>query len=368
MNILLLTTHMNLGGIGIYLFSLALGLAQRGHKVVVVSCGGDLVGKLEAAGAKHIRVDLKTKSVLSPKLFKAREQIEKIIKEEKIEIIHAHTRVTQVLAQLIYKKLQTPFITTCHGFFKARLSRKLFPCWGSHCVAVSEAVREHLVNDLRLKKEKVTVVHNGIEIDKFSPEKFNREEKEKIKSEYGLKPKALVIGTVARLSSVKGQKYLIQAMPLVLQECPGAQLILVGDGPEKEYLTKLARELKIERSVIFASSTFDTSRPLAVMDVFVFPSVMEGLGLAIIEAQSMGLAVVASDVGGIYTLVKDGVNGFLVEPGKYQLLAEKISQLLKRPDLTKQLGACGRKQAQAEFNLDKMCSGIEAVYQKVLAR
>ena len=368
MKILLLTTHMNLGGIGVYVLSLAKGLAQRAHQVFVASSGGDLVAPLESFGVRHVTINIKTKSELSPKVIFAQRQIANIIKEGNIELIHAHTRVTQVLAHLVSKRLGMPFITTCHGFFKPRLFRKIFPCWGDRCIAISEAVREHLVNDLGAKKEKVTVVHNGVEIERFSPNRFTQAQKDKFKNNYGLRPNAPVIGTVARLSSVKGQCYLILAMKGILKLKPQVQLLLVGNGPEKDRLVEQAKELEIENSVFFSPATLDTSVPLSVMDIFVFPSLMEGLGLAIIEAQAMGLPVVASNVGGIYSLVKDKDNGFLVRPKEPEALEAAILSLLEDRRLAQELGRRGKEQARRKFGLEQMVESIEQVYKDILEK
>ncbi|NQS99848.1 MAG: glycosyltransferase family 4 protein [Candidatus Omnitrophica bacterium] len=364
MKILLLSTHFNLGGIGIYMFSLAKGLVQKGHTVFIASCGGDLVAKLESIGARHFVIDIKTKSEISPKVFFARPVLSRIIKENDIEIIHAHTRVTQVLAEAVAKSTGTPFVTTCHGFFKPRLFRRIFPCWGQTCIAISEAVREHLVNDLRFKKEAIVVVHNGIELNRFSPDKFSQQQKDQSRSGYGLKLNAPLIGTVARFSSVKGQCFLISAMKEVVRQVPEAQLLLVGEGPEKEALVSQVGELKLEDNVFFGSATMDTTVPLSIMDIFVFPSLNEGLGLAIIEAQAMELAVIASDVGGIYTVVQDGVNGLLVHPGDPHELAEAIFKLLNNKKLAQELARQGREQALRRFDLDQMVDGIEQVYLK----
>lgn len=368
MRILLLTTHLNLGGIGVYVLSLAKGLAQKGHQVFVASGGGDLVALLESFGVNHLAIDIRTKSVISPKVILARKQITRIIKGKNIEIIHAHTRVTQVLAHLVSKKTGTPFATTCHGFFKRRIFRRIFPCWGSRSIAISEAVREHLVNDFGVRKENIAVVHNGVEIEKFSPGKFSQAQRDELGRNYGLKSARPVIGTVARLSSVKGQRYLILAMKRILKDNPAAQLLLVGDGPEKGRLVEQVEELGIEDKVFFCPSTLDTSAPLSIMEVFVLPSLLEGLGLAIIEAQAMGLPVVATDVGGIYTLVKDGVNGFLVHPKEPDALAEAILKLLRDKKLAERFGAQARIQAGRQFSLEQMVEGIERVYKDILKK
>ncbi|MBN3039332.1 MAG: glycosyltransferase family 4 protein [Candidatus Omnitrophica bacterium] len=368
MKILLLTTHLNLGGIGMYVLLLAKGLANKGHRVLVASSGGELADSLASCSVEHVKINVKTKSEVNPKLLAVLSRLTKIVLENKIDMLHAHTRVTQVLAQLLSQKTKVPYVTTCHGFFKPRAFRKAFPCWGRHCIAISEAVREHLVNDLKVKKECVSVVHNGVEIERFSREKVDQEQKGRFKKDFGLDGGAVVIGTIARLSSIKGQCYLISAMKLILEQEPKARLLLVGDGPEKERLLAQVKELGIESSVSFSPSTFDTSIPLSCMDVFVFPSLLEGLGLAIIEAQAMGLPIVASDVGGVYTLVKDGINGFLVRPQEPQGIADAVLKLIRDKELAKRFGQQGKHQVEESFNLSQMVDGIEQVYERMVAK
>ncbi|MFH1045844.1 MAG: glycosyltransferase family 4 protein [Candidatus Omnitrophota bacterium] len=365
MRILLLTTHLNLGGIAVYVSSLAKGLVRKGHRVIVVSSGGDLVSTLAAGGVTHITVDLQTKSELHPKLLAAFVQLGAIIRQNKIEVLHAHTRVTQVLAQVLSRKLTVAYVATCHGFFKPRLWRKLWPCWGERSIAISQAVEEHLINDFRIPKDRVVIVHNGVEIEKFSAQRYNRQQKDTSKSELGLRPDAPVIGSIGRLSSVKGQRYLLLALPRILAEFPRAQLLLVGDGPERKPLQELVKELGIGQNVIFSPATPDTSKALACIDVFVLPSLMEGLGLAIIEAQAMGLAVVASKVGGIGSLIKDGENGLLVKPRDPLALAQAILRLLHDNALAATLGRAAAQQAREKFTLAQMVDGIERVYQEI---
>lgn len=368
MKILLLTTHLNLGGIGIYLLCLAEGLVQRGHQVWVASSGGDLVTAVQSCGAQHLQLDIKTKSVISIKVLRAVKQVTKVVQEQQIEIIHGHTRVTQVVAHLVARRLGLPYVTTCHGFFKPRIFRRIFPCWGNYCIAISEAVRSHLVHDLGVRKENIAVVHNGVKLAKFNPDKFSPEQKLRFRQDYGLHAQAPVIGSIARLSSVKGQSFLIAAMKRIIKVNPSVQLLLVGDGPEMEKLQAQVKQLRLDEHVFFAPATLDTSVPLSIIDIFVFPSILEGLGLAIIEAQAMALPVVASDVGGIYTLVKDKQNGFLVQAKDSQGIAQAILKLLKDEKLRTEFGRRAQQQVKAQFSLKQMCSGVEKVYQKALGQ
>ena len=129
MKILLLTSHLNFGGISIYTFSLAKGLKDKGNDVLVGSSGGDLVPQLLNIGIRHIKIPVNTKSEIGPKAMLSVFKLRKILKEEKVELIHAQTRVTQVVASNLSRFFKIPYVTTCHGFFKPHGGRLIFPCW-----------------------------------------------------------------------------------------------------------------------------------------------------------------------------------------------------------------------------------------------
>ena len=167
MNISFITTHLNIGGIAVYTTSLAKALVEKGHRVTVFSSGGDMVADSIKDNVIHKKIDIKTKSELSPKLWLNLSRLKKVIADEKPDIIHAQTRVAQVLAALVSEKINVPFVSTCHGFFKKRLSRKLFGCWGSGVIAISEAVKNHLMTDFGVPEDKITLIHNGIDVNKF---------------------------------------------------------------------------------------------------------------------------------------------------------------------------------------------------------
>jgi len=128
------------------------------------------------------------------------------------------------------KFIGVPHISTCHGFFKKRFFRKVFPCWGQRVIAISEPVKNHLINDFKVKEDKIVVIHNGIDVNRFSEPRS--EKREPIKRNLGL-GEGPVIGIVARLSDVKGHVYLIGAMRNVINEVPQAQLVIVGEGKMK---------------------------------------------------------------------------------------------------------------------------------------
>jgi len=363
MNILLLTTHLNIGGISSYLLSLCKGLKAKGHQVYLASSGGELAETFRALGVEFIPIPIKTKAEVHPKILFSFFKLAKLVKVEKIDVIHANTRVTQVLACLLSANTHQPFISTCHGFFKRRFSRRLFPCWGKKVIAISESVKEHLINDFRLEEKYITVVHNGIDVERFMSQS-HKVTKSQVKEKLGLKT-GPVVGIIARLSDVKGHSYLIEAMKLVLEKIPQAQLLIVGSGKMLDGLSRLTADLEIGESVKFIPSVSDTSEVLPVMDVFVMPSLNEGLGLGLMEAMSCGIAVVGSYVGGIKALIQDGHTGLLVRPKEVKELAEAIILLLRDEEKRRSLGKNAQIFISSNFSIPKMADETAWVYEVV---
>jgi len=363
MNILYLANHLNIGGITSYLLNLATGLKQRGHNIFIASSGGDLLTKFTEKGITFVPIPIRTKKEVSPKILLSTWKLSKFIKDNAIDIVHSNSRTTQVLGCLLERRTKAAHIFTCHGFFKNRLSRKLFPCWGQAIIAISEQVREHLINNLFADEKDIFVIHNGIDVDKFRVQ--SSEFRVQIKKNLGLGD-GPVVGIVARLSDVKGHIYLIKAMRNVLEGIPQAQLLIVGAGKLKEELTEAVKSLGIEKSVFFINEVKDTRNVLSAMDLFVMPSLKEGLGLALMEAMAFGLPVIGSDIGGIRSLIKSGVNGLLVEPADVASLSESIIRLLVNPGKAKSLGEAAGIFINENFSQEKMVVQTQALYSRCL--
>lgn len=366
MNILLLTTRLNLGGIGVYTTSLASALKKKGQKVIVASSGGRLTDELKKNNIEHINLAIDTSADIGPHTLAAYLRLSSLIRERGIQVVHAQTRVTQVIAHLLHKREKIAFISTCHGFFKRRWFRRLLPCWGERVIAISDAVREHLVNDMGVSKDKIRIIYNGIDTERFS-RALSFGEKSLIRNQFGLREDP-AIGMISRLSEIKGHKYLFGAFARILPKFPGLQLLVIGDGPPgylKE-LKRLAEGLGIEDKILFHEACQDTSIPLSVLDVFCMPSLQEGLGLSIIEAMASGIPVVASNVGGIYSLIKHGKNGLLVSPKDEAALAEAISEILNNPSLAKEMGDISRALVKEKFTLDLMADKVIELYKEVI--
>ena len=359
MNILFIANHLNVGGISSYLLTLTGGLKQKGHGIYLATAGGELEEKFTRAGVVLIKVPLKTKNEISPKIFLSFWKLRKIIREFKIDLIHSHSRTTQVLGSLLGYFSVKPHIFTCHGFFKPKLPRRIFGCWGQKVIAISQQVKEHLVSDFKLDPDKISVIHNGINTKEFGDNSARIDTRKKLGVGEGF-----LLGMIARLSDVKGHKYLIQAMPEILKRFPETKLLIVGQGRLESVIIKQVQDLGLKEKIVFIPEAKQTKDILASIDVFVMPSLQEGLGLALMEAMAQGVAVVGSSVGGIKTLIQDKINGLLVAPADPVALSQAIIRLLSDSSLRHSLGEKAREFIIANFSQEEMVDKTEIIYRQ----
>lgn len=365
MNVLILSNHLNYGGITAYVLNLSRVLhGQEGVKIFAASRGGDLEKEFSGLGIKHIRLPLTTKCEVSPKVFLSFLELRKAVRELQIDLIHANTRVTQVLASMVSSATKTPYLSTCHGYFKTRLSRRLFPCWGRKVIAISDQVRDHLICDFRLAPEKIELIYNGIDVKKFRT--FSQKEVEKEKDRLGLAPGKKIIGHIGRLSSVKGQKFFVLAAEELVRKRKDLQFLIVGDGDQEHDLKALIRQKGLGDDVLIRSSVTQTALALSLMDVFVMPSLQEGLGISILEAQAQGVPVVASRVGGIPTIVEDGSTGLLVGRGDPGSLSTAIMRFLDDEAFRKSVVARAQAQVKEKFSIEEMAEKTRRLYKEIL--
>jgi glycosyltransferase involved in cell wall biosynthesis len=363
MKILHITTNFEVGGISSYIVTLAKGLKQHGIDVSCASAGGPLMHELDLQGIKHFQLTINTKNELHPKLIFAVYRLIEIIKKNEITHIHAHTRVAQVVAAFAQRFVKVHYISTCHSYFRRKPLRKLFPAWGDRIVAISDPLREHLVNDFKIPKQMITLVENGIDTDVAS-KRLNDYDKTELRKYYGLHDSNFVIGSVSKLQKTKGYQDLIRAMPAIRAAYPKTKCILIGEGKYKKTLIRLARKLKVENSVLFPGQLEDVSFVLQMIDLFVLPAIWgEGFGLSILEAMAYGRPIVATNTGSVYTLVKEGENGLLVPICNAQALADAIIYLTQHPELLEQMSRKSLQVAKHEFPLGVMIGKMIALYE-----
>ena len=374
MRILQLTSHLDVGGITTYVVGLSEALAARGHDVTVVSGGGASVDRLTSRGIAHWRLPLRTSAEFSPQIAWAAWRLGRALAARRVDVIHAHTRVAQVTAHLLWTTHRIPYVTTWHGFYRPRWSRRWWPCTGEATIAISEPVARHLRDAFAVPRERIRLIPHGVDVARFAQppdagEQARFRERVTLPSANGP-----VIGTVARLVPSKGVDQLLEGFRDLRSTHPAAVLVIIGDGPQRAALERLAARLGVASSVRFAGTIPDTRAALAVMDLFVFlPATREGFGLSLLEAMASGKPIVSiRRGGGASWVLEDSRVGVMVEPrpsdGRVapQQLARAMARVLDDSAQARQLGARAEETASARYDAARMIEAVEAVYREVV--
>ena len=366
MKILHLTTHLNRGGISKYILSVGIDFVKKGHEVFVCSSGGEMDEEFKVAGIKQKILPIKTKSELNPKLYWFLPNVIRWVREQKIDVIHAHTRITQVIADWVFHLTRIPYVTTAHGFYKRRLGRRLLPAWGLRTIAISEAVGADLHETHRLTANQIRVIYNGLDLIELV-NNFLKYQPRKVREEYCFSEHDYVGGIIARLVPDKGHEFLIRALKSLENEFPHLRLLIIGDGKHRSYLENLSNKLGLTDRIYFTGNLKDVAKPLAAIDLFVLPAVWrEGFGLSIVEAMACQKPVVVTNIWALNTLIQNRVNGILVEPRDTEDLARAIRLFITDLALSKKIGIAGQETAHVRFSIDRMVQELETVYEEVL--
>lgn len=227
-------------------------------------------------------------------------------------------------------------------------------------ITVSQALKKEIEQWEGIPEEKIQVIYNGIKPDFFKLMKAAPQEKLRL----GLNPTLPVVGTVARLAPQKGVEYLLRAAQAVLQVMEGVQFLIVGDGPLRKDLENEAERLGIGDRVVFTGHHPDILKVYPCMDVFVMPSLSEGLCISVIEAMAAKIPIAASAVGGLPELIEHRKTGLLVPARSPQALAQSILELLYRPKWAEILAEAAGQKAKNNFTMEKMVQQTADVYRQ----
>ena len=232
-------------------------------------------------------------------------------------------------------------------------------------IACSEAVRTWEIETMGQPPAKVTTLRNAI----VPPVEPSDADRRSARAALGASPDDLLVGTLGRLyEPKKGLSIFVDAAAAVLARVPRARFVLVGDGPARADLEARAARAGLGDRLRFAGERRDVARLLPAYDLFVQPSLWEGFGLTLVEAMAVGLPVVATRVGGIPEIVRDGRDGILVPPGDAAALARAIADLLDDPARRSAFAAEGRHRARTEFHIDRLVAETAALYRDALAQ
>ena len=280
-----------------------------------------------------------------------------------VDIVHTHSSADSWMAGTAAKiSLRRPrVVRTRH--LSAHFNRRLvYTYLADRVVTVGSSTRRYMVEEKGIPDGRVLTIPTGVDLTHFDPETL----RDDLREELGIPPETPVFGTVAVFRRLKGHRYLLEAAGEILRSIPGAKLLLTGEGPQENNLRRIIEERGIQGSVILPGFRDDIARVLNTLDVFVFPSLEEALGTAILEAMAMKKPVVACRVGGIPEIVQEGKNGFLVEPEDSASIAHRVVRLLKEPDLRRKMGMEGRSIVVARYDSRLMVRRLEKLYRELL--
>lgn len=233
-----------------------------------------------------------------------------------------------------------------------------------HYITVSERVKEHLIRMAGVPAGKITTIYNGVSPDECCPRHPPGSEG----LPYGLKAHHRVLLAVGRLHRQKGYDVLMRAFAAVQKEYPTLKLLIIGEGEDENHLKNLAKSLDLTEQVIFTGMLKDSGRILRRAEVFILPSLWEGMPNALLEAMAAGIPVVATEVGGVPELVLQGATGILVPPGDADALARAITDLCGDPAKARSMGEAGRKRVEEHFSLAAMLDATERLYRELLTK
>jgi glycosyltransferase involved in cell wall biosynthesis len=244
---------------------------------------------------------------------------------------------------------------------------RLADCYSSkfvtHFIVVSNALKTKLILKRKIPMEKISVIYNGVELDKYSPE---QSDSNGLRRSLGIEKDCIVVGSIGRLVYQKGYQYFIKAAEILYGEKNKIRFIIVGDGPEKENLKSLVKASGLSETFMFTGQRFDIPQLLAMYDIFVLPSVLEGLPRVVIEAMAMEKPIVATDINGVREQLIHDRTGLIVPPRDPEALARAIIHLINDKKKANNLGRKARKSAKKRFDLKQTVSNIEKLYQNVV--
>ncbi|HEY5997800.1 MAG TPA: glycosyltransferase family 4 protein [bacterium] len=368
LRIIQVSHDLNIGGLQRVVVNLAKAFRERGCNVsvLVLRERGPLAEELNRSG-----VDVLTLPGGRRVDYLSLMKISRIIKEQKPHVVHTHNTQPFIEGGLAALICRVPVIVhTDHARCypdkrRYMLMERLLSRHVNRIVAVSDHTRDDLIRYCGISGKNIRVIHNGID-GTWSSGPVGRLQK---LNELGLRPTdGPLIGLGVRLCSQKGVGYLIKAMQLVVKEFPKATLLIAGDGELRSQLDCEAKQLDLDENVHFVGPRLDMPEILRILDIYVLPSLWEGLPLVLLEAMAAALPVVATDVGGNREVVRDGRNGFLVQPCDSPALAKALLNLIADADMRASFGEQSREIFESEFALPRMVENYEKLYLECLGR
>ncbi len=293
--------------------------------------------------------------------------IRTFIRDNDIDVVHCHGYKSNFYG-LLASKGNIATVTTNHNWLKSHWKLKIYCFLDSlwiryfgRIVAVSEEVKADMLKYM-VPEEKIRVIDNGIDL-----ERFNREiSTENLRKEFGLNGDSKIIGTIGSLGHEKAHINLLKAARGVIEVHKSVRFLIVGDGPLREYLREEAVSLGIEDHIIFPGYRKDIPELLSLMDIFVLPSIKEGLPMVLLEAMAAKKPVIATRVGAVPKVITHNISGLLIEPGDINELKKSIIELISSDSKAVQISPLGYQKVKESFSSEVMAGEYISLYKELI--
>jgi len=294
--------------------------------------------------------------------------IAKLITDRNINVVRTHQYHANLYGRLAAHKAGVPcVVASIHNTYTRdkkyhrRLINWFLARYTDRIVAVSGNVRDDILTYDHIPPDKVEVIHNGVDIDIFSYQNGKGK-----RSEIGIPEDALVIGTVGRLAEAKGQRHILKALAVLKDTFPLIRLLIAGDGPLRKELEDYAETLGIKQNVLFLGMRRDIPALLSAMDIFVLPSLWEGLPNALLEAMAASRPIIAADIPAFKGIIDSKDVGILIPPGDSAALAEALRLLLEDTSLREAMGRNARQKCSSRFDIKSVVGAYTGLFEAIL--
>jgi len=383
--ILRVIARLNMGGPALHVSYLTAGLRERGYDTTLVAGtlarGEDSMSFVaDARDVEVVRIDELGREISPLRDLVATLRLARLIRRERPDILHTHTAkagtVGRVAALLAGRRAPPIVVHTFHGhvlrgYFGPLRSRlfRLLERWlaarTTALIAVSPQVRDDLVALGVAPPERFVVIRLGIELDeRVAAEQDGRAESRRY---LGIASDRFAVGWIGRMTAVKRTDDVLVAFRRLRDDGVDAVLCMVGDGPDRPELERRAHELGVIRDTLFLGYQEDVAPFYAAFDALVLPSSNEGTPVSAIEALAAGRPVVATRVGGVPDVVQEGQDGFLVDPGATDDLADRLARLARDPALRERMGGAGRERVLPRYAVARLIDDVDRLYRSLLA-
>ncbi len=342
------------------LIALACELGKSGEHVEMVCRSGSLgtVYPREGAarsGEHHPPIWLSRALARNPRGYFSLRGLVTRAREMDPDIIHVHGAELAGVAARLARRLRKPYILAVGDFLDPGQSISRSRRFLKKVVVASDAVRVDLVNRIRLPRELIQVVPDGVDVTQYPARERG-----------AWQGRVPVVGTIGRLVESKGQEYFIRAAHLLVMRGRHLQFVVAGGGPDRKRLQNLVSESDLVDRLTFAREPVDQLEVLRAIDILVVPSLHEALGLPLIEGMASGIPVVATSAGGVFSLIENGKTGILVPKRDPDALANQVERLIDNPGLAAEMGERGRERVAANFNIETFADRTIAIYDDIL--